>query len=94
MGIHDPIISKGGLYPGANPVGPADAAFSVYPLPNQKLVRISDIKFVNPASTNADVAQNLVAPQTTQVLFNQQPAPLSSGGIAIPNSSCVFKNPS
>jgi hypothetical protein len=31
--------------------------------------------------------------QAPQILFNQQPAPLSSGGIQIPNSSVVFKSP-
>jgi hypothetical protein len=32
-------------------------------------------------------------PNAPQILVNQQPQPLTSGGIAIPNSSCTFKNP-
>ena len=32
-------------------------------------------------------------PNGNPVLFNAQPASLSSGGISIPNSSCVVKNP-
>jgi hypothetical protein len=32
-------------------------------------------------------------PVANPVLFNKQPAPLSAGGIQIPNSSCVVKNP-
>jgi hypothetical protein len=32
-------------------------------------------------------------PVANPVLFNKQPASLSAGGIQIPNSNCVVKNP-
>jgi hypothetical protein len=42
------------------------------------------------ASTIPTTEPAVAAPQ---ILFNAQPAPLSSGGIKIPNSSTVVKNP-
>src|SRR5438874_2675362 len=37
--------------------------------------------------------EEALEPESNRVQFNKQPAPLSSGGIRIPNTTVVFRNP-
>lgn len=95
----DPVsLALGATFPnfdGVNPVGPADAAFSVFPQPN-RTVKIGDVRYVNSTSTSADVAQNLISPQASPVAVNRavtSASDVSVGGKQIPGTSITFKSP-
>ena len=66
---------------------PVPASGTIGNIPNGTQLMFSGPSTPQPGSYDA------TPPTANPVLFGKQPPPLSSGGIAIPNSSTVVKNP-
>jgi hypothetical protein len=82
------IANLGRTKSGCNPCGPALAAFGNYALSGQNPKHVGDILHVNPATVDAAVAQNLVAPQANPIAVNQDPpVPGKGQPIAVVGSS-------